>query len=477
MIKPLFYLVVQLCTLAAWFVLPAAGQPRQPNILLIVSDDQGWPDLGCIGIKPIQTPHLDSIAKGGVRLTNYYVTWPACTPSRGSILTGRHPLRNGLYDMVRNDMVNYGHKYSAQEYSTSPEMTLGLDPREKTLGDMLRAAGYRCGMVGKWDMGQAKRFLPLQRGFDFFYGHGNNGIDYYTHERYGVHSLFVGNQRSKADQGTYATDLFKREAVKFIAADTRPQRQQASQPWFLYLCFNAPHGASAYGEPKNGKKRGVGVQAPAEYIARYANSTVSENLQRYFAAVTCMDDAIGEILKLIRDRGEEGNTLVIFHSDNGGSGNGGNAPLRGQKSTLWEGGLRIPCVARWPGKIPAGKVSDEFLTTLELMPTLAAAAGAKTPEGVTLDGYNMLPVLAGEQPSPRQEMFWEFRGQKAVRKGNYKWIDSNAAKGLYDLASDIGEQNDLSEKHPDIAASLAARWTAWRQQMDQTEERGPFRDY
>ena len=147
-------------------VLSAAAAER-PNILLIVSDDQGWPDLGCIGTKPIQTPHLDRLAKEGVRLTNYYVTWPACTPSRGSILTGRHPLKSGLYDMVRNDLVNYGHRYTEQEYSTSPEMTIGLDPREKTLGDVLRAAGYRCGMVGKWDMGQARRYLPLQRGFDF----------------------------------------------------------------------------------------------------------------------------------------------------------------------------------------------------------------------------------------------------------------------------------------------------------------------
>ena len=159
-----------------------------------------------------------------MRLTNYYVTWPACTPSRGSILTGRHPLRNGLYDMVRNDLVNYGHRYSEQEYATSPEMTIGLDPREQTLGNVLHSAGYRCGMVGKWDMGQARRYLPLQRGFDFFYGHGNNGIDYYTHERYGIHSMFAGNARTKADQGTYATELFKREALRFIRGEGERQR-------------------------------------------------------------------------------------------------------------------------------------------------------------------------------------------------------------------------------------------------------------
>jgi arylsulfatase A-like enzyme len=471
------------------FLAAVAAAADRPNILLIVSDDQGWPDLGCIGLKPIQTPHLDRLAKEGVRLTNYYVTWPACTPSRSSILTGRQPLRNGLYDMVRNDLVNYGHRYSEHEYATSAEMTIGLDPREKTLGNMLHDVGYRCGMVGKWDMGQAKRYLPLQRGFDFFYGIGNNGIDYYTHERYGIHSMFAGNARSKADQGTYATDLFKREALRFIVGPAGPagpessapksptQRSGPTQPWFLYLCFNAPHGASSFGADEKNPKSRSGVQAPPEYIAKYADTKLADNLKRYYAAVTCMDDAIGEILALIRDRGEEQNTLVIFQSDNGGSGNGGNTPLRGNKSTLWEGGLRIPFVARWPAKIPAGRISDEFLTTLELMPTLAAAAGTQTPQGVALDGYNMLPALAGSAPSPRTQMYWEFRGQKAARIGNYKWLESEQGRGLYDLSSDLGEKQDLSSKLPEQAAEISVKWTAWRNQMDQTDPRGPFRDY
>jgi arylsulfatase A-like enzyme len=190
-----------------------------------------------------------------------------------------------------------------------------------------------------------------------------------------------------------------------------------------------------------------------------------------------MDDAIGEILRQIEEQGQTGNTLVIFQTDNGGSGNGGNAPLRGQKSTLWEGGLRVPLVARWPGKIPAGRVSDEFLTTLELLPTLSAAAGKEPPEGLALDGFNMLPTLAGAAPSPRKEMFWEFRGQKAARIGNYKWVESKQGRGLYDLSSDIGEKNDLTEKMPQFAAEISARWDEWRKQMDAAEPRGPFRDY
>jgi arylsulfatase A-like enzyme len=450
-----------------------AASPNRPNVLLIVSDDQGWPDIGIMGLKDIQTPNLDRIAKEGVRGTHYYVTWPACTPSRGSILTGRYPQRNGLYDMVRNDMVNFGHVYSAEEYAVSPEMTLGLDPQEKTLGDLLKGAGYRTGMVGKWDMGQAKRYLPLQRGFDFFYGHGNNGIDYYTHARYGVHSMYSGNRRSEADKGMYATDLFKREALRFVNA------APAGQPWFLYLCFNAPHGASSFSGQlgKDGKKTNNGVQVPDEWAKPYLAKGVPERLARYLGSVTCMDAAIGALLEQIKARGEDRDTIVIFQSDNGGSGNGGNTPLKGQKSTMWEGGLSVPLLVRWPAKLPAGKVTDEFLTSLELFPMLAAATGAKVPAGVKLDGFDMLPVLRGEKKSQRTEMFWERRKDHAIRVGNWKWVQTGNASGLYDIAADRGETKDLSKEKPEVVKQLKTRFAAWKAEMEASEPRGPFRDY
>jgi arylsulfatase A-like enzyme len=447
--------------------------PSRPNVLLIVSDDQGWPDLGILGLKDIQTPHLDQLARDGVRATNFYVTWSSCTPSRGSILTGRYPQRNGLYDMVRNDLVNYGHVYSREEYAVSPEMTLGLDPREQTMGDVLKRAGYRTGMVGKWDMGQARRYLPLQRGFDFFHGHGNNGIDYYTHERYGVHSMFSGNTRTQADRGLYATDLFKREALRFL--DAAPP----GQPWLLYLCFNAPHGASSFGTETrpDGRKMGVGVQVPQKYAKPYLDKGVPERLARYLGSVTCMDEAIGEVLAQVRARGEERNTLVIFLSDNGGSGNGGNTPLRGNKGQMWEGGLGVPFLARWPGRLPAGRVTDEFLTALEILPTIAAAAGAAVPPEIKLDGFDMTPVLRGEKASPRAEMFWQRRADRAARVGQWKWIEAAAGGGLFDLLSDRGEQKDLSKQRPEIVAMVRARWENWRAEMDAAEPRGPFRDY
>jgi arylsulfatase A-like enzyme len=460
-------------TILAAAPLVAAGVAAKPNVLLIVSDDQGWPDLGTMGLKDIQTPHLDRLAAEGVRATQFYVTWPACTPSRGSILTGRYPQRNGLYDMVRNDLVNFGHVFSPEEYAVSPEMTLGLDPKEKTLGDLLKGAGYRTGMVGKWDMGQARRYLPLRRGFDFFYGHGNNGIDYYTHERYGVPSMFSGNARTEADKGMYATDLFKRESLRFVNA------APAGQPWFLYLCFNAPHSASSFGTGKrdDGRKEAVGVQVPDVWAAPYLQRGAPERLARYLGAVTCMDAAIGELLAQIKARGEERDTLVIFLSDNGGSGNGGNAPLRGQKSTMWEGGLSVPFIARWPGRLPAGKVTDEFLTALEFLPTIAAATGATPAPGVILDGFDMLPVLRGERPSSRTEMFWQRRSDFAVRVGQWKLTRTGKVSGLFDLAADRAEKNDLSQARPEIRARLQARFDQWRAEMDAAEPRGPFRDY
>lgn len=457
--------------LALW--LGGAVAAASPNIVLIISDDQGYPDLGCIGGKPLITPGLDKLAAEGVRGTSFYVTWPACTPSRGSVLTGRYPQRNGLYDMVRNDMVNFGHRFDAEEYAVSPEMTLGLDVREVTVGDMLKKAGYATGCVGKWDMGQARRFLPLQRGFDFFYGHGNNGIDYYTHERYGMPSMFRGNNRTEEDKGRYVTDVFRREALRFISDHA------GRRPFFLYLAFNAPHSASTFGEGTvdGSKKKVEGVQAPEQYVASYRGRVEDEKLARYCGALTCMDEAVGAVVEAVDKAGLKEETVFLFLSDNGGSGNGGNAPLKGSKSTMWEGGLRVPFIARWPGKLPAGKVTDEFLTSLELVPTLLSIAGAKPPQGVKLDGFDMMPVLRGEVKSPRQEMFWQRRADKAARFQNWKWVESGKGRGLYDLSSDLGERRDLSGDKPEVVRMMQEKFAAWRQEMDASEPRGPFRDF
>ena len=448
------------------------GGRRAPNIILIVSDDQGYRDLGCYGSTQVKTPNLDKLSAGGVRLTNFYVTWPACTPSRGSLLTGRYPQRNGTYDMFRNDLVDSDHLYKEDEYAVSWEMIGGMDAREVLIPRVLKKAGYISGIFGKWDLGQLHRFLPLQRGFDEFYGFTNTGIDYWTHERYGVPSMRRGNKPTIEDKGTYVTDLFRREAIRFI-------RTHKERPFFCYVPFNAPHGASNLQRPR------PGVQAPLEYIRKHygsydpkdANSRKARRI-RYMAAVTYMDEAIGQILQLLDEHNLTDNTLVIFLSDNGGGrGTADNGQLRGGKSNLFEGGIRVPCIARWPGVIPEGAICNEFLTALEIFPMLCRASGVRPPRGAVLDGFDMTPVLAGKQKSPRREMFWQRRGDKAARVGNWKWVKSSRGSGLFDLTKDISEQNDLSKERPDVLRMVKSRFAAWEKLMADAEPRGPFRDF
>lgn len=445
---------------------------RPPNILLIVSDDQGYRDLGCCGSRDVKTPNLDRLAAGGVMLTSFYVTWPACTPSRGSLLTGRYPQRNGTYDMFRNDLVDHDHLYGKEEYAVSWEMIGGMDTREVLIPKVLRQAGYVSGIFGKWDLGQLRRFLPLQRGFDEFYGFTNTGIDYWTHERYGIPSMRRGSEPTTEDKGTYATDLFRRQAVRFI-------KRHRDRPFFCYVPFNSPHGASNLQRPR------PGVQAPLEYIRRHypnydpktPNSREARRI-RYMAAINYMDEAIGKIIHVLEENNLVDNTVVIFFSDNGGSrGTADNGPLRGGKSLLFEGGIRVPCIVRWPGMIPAGTVCEEFLTAMEIFPMLCRAAGVPPPQGVILDGFDMTPVLAGKQKSPRKEMFWQRRRDKAARVGNWKWVESVRGSGLFDLAKDIGEQHDLSQERPDVLRKVKSRFAAWERLMAGAEPRRPFRDF
>jgi arylsulfatase A-like enzyme len=363
--------------------------------------------------------------------------------------------------------VDYGHRYTLDEYAVSPEMILGTDEREVFLSELLREHGYVNGCFGKWDGGQLQRFLPLQQGFHEFYGFGHTGIDYFTHERYGVPSMRRGNQLTTEDKGTYATDLFRREAVRFLKA-------HHERPFFLYLPFNAPHAASSL-EPD---VRGT-VQAPPQYLAMYPEGkTVREQRRRdYLAAVTCMDDAIGQPLDLLDQYGIARNTIVVFLSDNGGGVGSNNSPLRGGKSQMFEGGIRVPCIIRWPQRIPAGVTCDEFLTALEVFPTLASAAGAALPKGIVYDGFDMLSVLLGKQKSPRSEMFWQRRSDQAARLGRWKWVAGSRGGGLFDLSTDLGEQHDLSAEKPDVLARVKSRFAAWTKDMADAEPRGPFRDY
>lgn len=479
---------MRLLSLLALFVagtvatLPAA---ERPNILLIVSDDQGYNDLGILG-NGIKTPALDRLAKEGTRLTTFYVSWPACTPSRASLLTGRYPQRNGIYDMIRNEAPDYGHKYSPEEYAVTFERIGGMDRREVIIPAVLKSAGYKSGIYGKWDLGSLKRFLPTARGFDDFYGFVNTGIDYYQHERYGVPCMFRNQELVTEDKGTYCTYLFQREAVRFL------KEHAAKDPFFLYVPFNAPHNSSALAPeirssvqaPEKFKKMYPPVSVETRVAAKHryaspATVVTPEARQRdYRAAVTCMDAAINEMLEVLAEKQILDNTIVIFFSDNGGSGGADNAPLRGHKSQMWEGGIRVPCIIRWPGgDIPADKTNDEFLTSLELLPSLAAAAGAELPADVILDGFNWWPTVRGEEPSHRKEMFWKRKDLIGARVGDWKWVQMGNAGGLFDLSNDVAEKHDLSDSHPDMLRKVKERYANWLAEMEAAEPRGPFRDY
>jgi len=456
---------------------------EKPNIVLIVSDDQGYNDLGVLG-DHIITPSLDRLAREGVRLTDFYVAWPACTPSRGAFLTGRYPQRNGIYDMIRNEAPDYGHKYSPENYAVTWERIGGMDTREILLPRMLQQAGYYSGIFGKWDLGMHRRFLPLQRGWDEFYGFVNTGIDYYTHERYGVPSMYRDNRPTTEDKGTYCTYLFQREAVRFV-------EENKDRPFFLYLPFNAPHGASsldpkirgAAQAPEKWRKMYPELHAQEGYVEgkRYGEpATVPNRALRkthYLGAVTAMDAAIGEVLDLLDEYGVAENTIVIFFADNGGSGGADNSPLRAGKSRVFEGGVRVCCLIRYPKRIAAGTVNREFLTSLELFPTLLKLAGVAPPEGVVLDGFDMMPMLAEGKPSPRKEMYWKRRAKEAARVGHWKWIRNERGTFLFDLANDLSEKDNLLEKMPEKAAEMQAHFEGWLQRMDEAEPRGPFKDF
>jgi arylsulfatase A-like enzyme len=255
--------------------------------------------------------------------------------------------------------------------------------------------------------------------------------------------------------------------------------QHKDRPFLCYVPFNAPHAASNLQRPR------PGVQVPLEYVRKHygeydPKDTDSKKARRmrYIAAIAYMDEAIGHILRQLDEHGLAGNTVVIFLSDNGGSkGTADNGPLRGGKSSLFEGGIRVPCIMRWPGVLPGGTIYEEFLSAMEIFPMLCGAAGVQPPHHVILDGFDMTAVLAGKRESPRREMFWQRRSDKAARVATWKWVESSAGSGLFDLSKDTSEQHDLSKEKPDVLQMVKARFARWQKLMAEAEPRGPFRDF
>ena len=404
----------------------AQAQPaRKPNLIVILADDLGYGDVGCYGSPDVPTPNIDSIAKAGVRCTNGYVTNAVCSPSRAALLTGRYQQR-------------FGHEFNIGPAKREIAEKLGMPVTETTVADMLKKAGYRTGMVGKWHLGAIPEMHPMSRGFDEYFGFLHGANSYLVKSTPGgskvaglneeralaeipvkrVNAVFRG--REAAEEGDYLTDAFGREAAAFI------ERNKAN-PFFLYLPFNAVH------EP---------LQATSKYLDRFAN--IKNERHRMLAAMTsAMDDNIGKVLAKLREHGLEKDTLVFFLSDNGCptyTGAGSNGPLSGAKCTLYEGGIRVPFLVKWPGHVPAGKTEHRVVSSLDILPTFLAAAGAKAPADREYDGVDVMPYLSGKNTKPLHAvLFWRMGPNAAVRKGDWKLIQIGQTSKLFDLKSDIGE--------------------------------------
>ena len=415
----------------------ATAAARKPNIVVILADDLGYADVGLQGCTDIPTPHVDSIGKAGVRFTSGYVSHPFCSPTRAGLMTGRYQQR-------------FGHENNPVYNTALDKVGLPLD--QITLPQTLKAAGYVTGIVGKWHLGAAPHFHPMKRGFDEFFGFLGGGHDYLKAEMEDTpkeYAIPIQRDGKPVPLTGYLTDVLGSEAAAFI------DRHQ-KEPFFLYLAFNAPH---------------TPLQSPGKYQDRVKD--IADPTRRAYAAlVAAMDDAIGVVLEKLRSTGLEQDTLVFFLSDNGGPApvtHASNAPLRGNKGNVLEGGVRVPFFVRWPARLPAGKTYDEPVISLDIFPTAIAAAGGQLPAGLKLDGVNILPHIEGRASgSPHERLFWRTGGgaTMAVREGRFKVVRTGEkAPELYDLQADIGEAKDLASDKPDVVARLVKAYEEWNKEL------------
>lgn len=432
-------------------VLCGESAPR-PNVVYLMADDLGWADVGFHG-GDIPTPHLDALAASGTRLEQFYVQ-SVCSPTRAAFMTGRYPFRLGLQVGVVRPWAQYG---------------LPLD--ERTLPQALCEAGYETALIGKWHLGHcAPEYLPTRRGFVHQYGHYNGAIDYFTHMRDGGFD-WHRDDRVLREEG-YSTELIAREAIRILT------HRDVAKPLFLYVPFNAVHAPH---------------QVPDHYRQPFTH--LAEPRQTYAGMVAAMDEAIGQILGELDRLDLRKNTLVVFHSDNGGPNPGvvtDNGPLRAGKGTLYEGGVRVPALVRWPEHVPAGAVVKQPLHVVDWYPTLLALAGASTQQPAQVDGVNVWATISAGQPSPHSEIILNATPiAGAIRVGNWKFLlnptrehhdggnsadqkkaarprDGAASQGefveLFDLAADPGETQNLAAEHPEIVRELRTRYEAFARQ-------------
>ncbi len=411
-----------------------AAAAAKPNILLIVSDDQGYADTGFQGAKDLATPHLDRLAAGGVRFTNGYVTHPYCSPTRAALLTGRYQQR-------------FGHERNP--FYDPADRREGLPLTETLLPARLQPAGYVSGWVGKWHLGAAPEFAPGRRGFAETYGFigGGHRFREWTVNPAVEYTVPIERNGVAVEIPDHLTTAFGREAAAFV-------RRHRSEPWFLYLAFNAPHNPA---EPT------------PERLARFA-AIQDPVRQKYAAQISLMDDAIGETISALRETGQAERTLVFFFSDNGGPvgiNGSSNAPLRGAKGSVYEGGVRVPFVVSWPERLPAGRADERPVSSLDVFATALGVAGVAMPADRRHDGVNLIPYLTGENKgAPHERLFWRNGALLAVREGDWKLVrGAGTTDELYNLKSDVAETKNLATAQPAIAARLAAALEAWSKEL------------
>lgn len=409
--------------------------PR-PNIVILLVDDLGWNDVGYHGSE-ISTPNIDRFVLSGAELNQFYVQ-PTCSPTRTAMMTGRYPMRCGMHARV-----------------IRPWHSKGLPLKERLLSEALQEAGYKTAICGKWHLGMAEQsYLPLARGFDHQYGHIGGDIDYFKHTTSGAPD-WHRNEIPISEAG-YSTDLLAKEAVALI------ESQDPEQPLFLYLPFNAPHSP---------------LQAPKDYIAKYRH--LEDKRRRVYAGmVTCLDDAIGKILAALHEKGADRNTLVFFSSDNGGATNtaADNAPLRGHKGLLYEGGVRVPAAISWPGTIAPNSVVDEPLHIVDLYPTLIRLAGGSLEQKLPIDGLDVWKTVAEGAPSPHDEILFNVRHRRgAIRQGKWKLV-RNGMQGsnppvveLFDLEKDPYEKHSLANENPGKVIELTKRLDSYAKEEVEPE--------
>ena len=427
----------------AWILLVLSGsalagqnpaESARPDVVLIVLDDLGYGDFGCYGCTDIRTPHIDRLARQGVRLTDFYANGPVCTPTRAALMTGRYQQRVGL------------------EWAISPgQKEPGLAVEDSTLARGLKRAGYATALYGKWHLGYRAEFGPLAHGFDEFFGLLSPDIDNYSHrEINGAPDLYEGDQ--PVERKGYMTDLITERAVAFV-------EKHAAEPFFLEVAYNAVHW------PFQPPDRPDDIR-DLETWYDGKRSDYARMLER-------VDDGVGAIMTALEERGLTKQTLVIVTNDNGGEQLSRGTPLRGGKGILLEGGIRVPCIFRWPGRLPVNKVSADLAITMDLTATILAAAGAKPPGGRPLDGIDLAPILNGSEPAPNRTLFWRIDrargGQWAARYGKWKYISYVKGELLFNLDTDLGEQIDQSRRFPDIVAAFRDEVARWEAEMAESQ--------